>query len=114
MAQPISHSWESTDREKARDKNAVFVSPSCVWDWGSIVAQTTLKWCSREWTTYRTSKAALDMLVACDAWEFRGRVKVFSHCPGYVITDLAGQREEEENGGIAKSPDGSTEGFLAI
>lgn len=63
---------------------------------------------------YRTSKAALDMLVACDAWEYRDKIKVFAYCPGYVITDLAGQREAKEKAGIAKSPDGSARGLLAI
>jgi NAD(P)-dependent dehydrogenase (short-subunit alcohol dehydrogenase family) len=63
---------------------------------------------------YRISKAALNMLAACDAWEYEGKVKVFAYCPGFVITDLAGQREIKERGGIAKSPDGSARGLLAI
>ena len=63
---------------------------------------------------YRISKAALDMLVACDAWEYEGKMKVFAYCPGFVITDLAGMREMKEKGGIAKSPDGSARGLLAI
>ncbi|KAH9204103.1 short chain dehydrogenase [Leptodontidium sp. 2 PMI_412] len=63
---------------------------------------------------YRISKAALNMIVACDAWEYRGKAKVFAFCPGYVITDLAGQREAKEKAGFAKSPDGSARGLLAI
>lgn len=63
---------------------------------------------------YRISKAALNMLASCDAWEYRHKVKVFAYCPGYVITDLAGQREAKEKAGIAKSPDGSARGLLAI
>ena len=63
---------------------------------------------------YRTSKAALNMLAACDAWEYKDKMKVFAFCPGYVITDLAGQREEKEKAGIAKSPEGSARGLLAI
>lgn len=63
---------------------------------------------------YRTSKAALNMLAACDAWEYDGRIKVFAYCPGYVISDLAGQREEKEKAGFAKSPDGSARGLLLI
>ena len=64
--------------------------------------------------TYRTSKAALNMLAACNAWEYRDKVKVFAFCPGYVITDLAGQREVKEKQSIAKSPDGSARALLAI
>ena len=63
---------------------------------------------------YRTSKAALNMLAACDAQEYEGKMKVFVYCPGYVITDLAGQREAKEEAGIAKSPDGSARGLLNI
>ena len=54
------------------------------------------------------------MLVACDAWEYRGRMKVFAYCPGYVVTDLAGQREIKEKMGIAGSAEGSARGLLAI
>ena len=67
-----------------------------------------------DFKTYRTSKAALNMLAVCDAWEYKGKIKVFAYCPGYVITDLAGEREAKEKAGIAKSPDGSARGLLAI
>ena len=63
---------------------------------------------------YRISKTALNMIAACDAWEYKGKVKAFAYCPGYVITDLAGQREAKESAGIAKTPDGSARGLLAI
>ena len=66
-----------------------------------------------DFSAYRISKAALNMLVACDAWEYK-KIKVFAYCPGYVITDLAGQREEKEKGGIAQSPEGSARGLFAI
>jgi NAD(P)-dependent dehydrogenase (short-subunit alcohol dehydrogenase family) len=67
-----------------------------------------------DYKTYRTSKAALNMLVACDAWEYKDKIKVFAFCPGYVITDLAGEREAKEKAGIAKSADTSAKGLLAI
>lgn len=51
---------------------------------------------------YCTSKAALNMLAACDAWEYEGKMKVFAYCPGYVITDLAEQREIKEKGGLRR------------
>jgi len=69
---------------------------------------------SSDYKVYRMSKAALNMLVACDAWQYEGKMKVFAYCPGYVITDLAGQRAEKEKAGFAKSPDGSARGLLNI
>ena len=67
-----------------------------------------------EYKAYRMSKAALNMLVACDGWEFGGKIKVFAYCPGYVVTDLAGEREAKEKAGVAKSPEGSARGLLRI
>ncbi|KAL2062042.1 hypothetical protein VTL71DRAFT_6308 [Oculimacula yallundae] len=69
---------------------------------------------NESYKAYRISKAALNMVVACDAYEYGDRAKVFAFCPGYVITDLAGQREAKEKAGFAKSPDGSARGLLAI
>jgi NAD(P)-dependent dehydrogenase (short-subunit alcohol dehydrogenase family) len=69
---------------------------------------------NEDYKVYRTSKAALNMLCACDAWEYEGKMKVFAYCPGYVITDLAGMREAKEKAGFAKSPDGSARGLLLI
>lgn len=63
---------------------------------------------------YRISKVALNMLAACDAWEYRDKMKVFAFCPGYVLTDLAGMREAREKEGFAKSPDVSARGLLVI
>jgi len=67
-----------------------------------------------DYRVYRVSKAALNMVVASDATEYEGKMKVFAYCPGYVITDLAGERERKEKMGFAKSPDGSARGLLAI
>ncbi|CAF9940616.1 MAG: hypothetical protein ALECFALPRED_008775, partial [Alectoria fallacina] len=34
------------------------------------------------------------MLVACDAWQYgNDGIKVFTFCPGYAVTDLAGMRQ---------------------
>ncbi|XMA18840.1 hypothetical protein WAI453_011631 [Rhynchosporium graminicola] len=69
---------------------------------------------SESYKAYRISKAALNMVVACDTWEYKDKAKVFAFCPGYVITDLAGQREMKEEAGFAKSSDGSARCLLAI
>ena len=63
---------------------------------------------------YRTSKAALNMLTACDAFEYQGKMKVFAFCPGYVISDLAGQREIKEKQDFARSPGEAAREILAI
>ena len=67
-----------------------------------------------EYKAYRMSKAALNMLVACDSWEFGGKMMVWAYCPGYVVTDLAGERESKEKAGVAKSPEWSARGLLRI
>ncbi|PVH99826.1 short chain dehydrogenase [Periconia macrospinosa] len=66
-----------------------------------------------DYKAYRISKAALNMLVACNAWEHPDW-KVFAYCPGYVITDLAGMREAKIKQGFAKGPEGSARGIDAI
>jgi NAD(P)-dependent dehydrogenase (short-subunit alcohol dehydrogenase family) len=54
------------------------------------------------------------MLVACDTWEYEKKgIKVFGYCPGYVVTDLAGLRDEKTKRGV-KTPEGSARGLLAI
>lgn len=97
---------------KSTDPRVVYVSSAL----GSITKRSDPKDLAyaEEYKAYRISKTALNMLVTCDAFEYGGRMKVFAYCPGYVITDLAGQREEKEKAGIAKSPEGSARGVLAI
>ncbi len=63
---------------------------------------------------YRISKAALNMLASCDAWEYEGKIKVFAYCPGFVISDLADMREQKIKQGVAKEPDGSARGLLVV
>ncbi|KAH0494906.1 hypothetical protein TgHK011_008485 [Trichoderma gracile] len=49
---------------------------------------------------YRMSKAALNMLAACDAYELRDDgVKVFAYDPEFVATDLTGTPEERRKMG---------------
>lgn len=97
---------------KSRAARVVYVSSSL----GSITRRgnSDVPGYDQAYKAYRTSKAALNMLVACDAWEYEGRMKVFAYCPGYVISDLAGMREAKVKQGRAKSPDGSARGLLFI
>lgn len=63
---------------------------------------------------YRMSKAALNMLVANTAFTYaKDGFKCFAFCPGYVISDLAGQREFKEKTG-AGDPMISGQGVLKI
>ena len=67
-----------------------------------------------DYKAYRISKAALNMLVACDAWEYqKDGIKVFAFCPGYVVTDLAGMRQAKVEQG-APTGEGSARGLLDI
>lgn len=63
---------------------------------------------------YRLTKAALNMLTACQhvtLQELGGTAWAF--CPGYVITDLTGDRENRKNQG-AESSETSAQGILEI
>lgn len=66
-----------------------------------------------DYKAYRISKAALNMLVTCDAWQYRD-FKTFAFDPGYVITDLADMREAKIKEGVAGSPDTSAKGIAAL
>jgi NAD(P)-dependent dehydrogenase (short-subunit alcohol dehydrogenase family) len=45
--------------------------------------------------SYRMSKAALNMLMACNKFEYGPKgVKVWTFCPGYVVTNLSRTGEE--------------------
>jgi len=56
---------------------------------------------------YRMSKAALNMLALCHQVEYEPfGIKVFSMCPGYVVTNLTGEDKREER---VKSGAGSSE-----
>jgi NAD(P)-dependent dehydrogenase (short-subunit alcohol dehydrogenase family) len=63
---------------------------------------------------YRMSKAALNMLTACQhvmIQEIGGTA--WAYCPGYVITDLTNDRENRKNQG-AESSETSAQGILEI
>ncbi len=69
---------------------------------------------NEDYKAYRISKAALNMLVACDAWQYgKDGIKVFAFCPGYVVTDLADMRKAKMDYGVA-TPEGSALGLLDI
>jgi NAD(P)-dependent dehydrogenase (short-subunit alcohol dehydrogenase family) len=63
---------------------------------------------------YRMSKAALNMLTAYQYYQLKGDgVKVWSYCPGYVVTDLGNDREQRKEQGI-ESSETSAKGLLEI
>jgi NAD(P)-dependent dehydrogenase (short-subunit alcohol dehydrogenase family) len=64
---------------------------------------------------YRMAKAALNMLSAYQFHQFRDfGCKVWAYCPGYVVTDLAGQREQNEKNPYMESSETSAQGILEI
>ncbi|KAF2102545.1 short chain dehydrogenase/reductase [Rhizodiscina lignyota] len=69
-----------------------------------------------QWTVYRMSKAALDMLMVQEYTALRGKgVKVFAMCPGLVRSNLRGKSATEVSaGGAAGDPDISGHTMLTI
>lgn len=65
---------------------------------------------------YRLSKAALNMLMACDYARLGDKgVMAWAFCPGYVITNLTGEEGiKQRKASGAKSPTESADGLLAI
>jgi NAD(P)-dependent dehydrogenase (short-subunit alcohol dehydrogenase family) len=67
---------------------------------------------------YHMSKAALNMLMACDYAVLGPQgVKAWTYCPGYVVTNLTGTGEKGRQERIANgagSPRDSANGLLAI
>jgi NAD(P)-dependent dehydrogenase (short-subunit alcohol dehydrogenase family) len=99
--------------EKGQSKRVVYVSSEL----GSITDRSDPKDMHRDinFKAYRAAKAALNMLTACDAWEYESKgFKVFAYCPGYVVSDLAGLRAMKEQDSNAKQPHGSARGLLLI
>ncbi|PWN89769.1 short chain dehydrogenase [Acaromyces ingoldii] len=81
---------------------------------GSIALRTDAKTPGHDedYKAYRISKAALNMLTVCDAWEYPD-FKVFAYSPSYVVSDLAGMRQAKIEQG-AETPEGSAKGLLAL
>jgi NAD(P)-dependent dehydrogenase (short-subunit alcohol dehydrogenase family) len=66
------------------------------------------------YTAYRMSKAALNMFSVTTHAHLKDQgVKVWSFCPGFVVTNLAGQRDKRADMG-AESSETSAQGILDI
>jgi NAD(P)-dependent dehydrogenase (short-subunit alcohol dehydrogenase family) len=64
---------------------------------------------------YRMSKAALNMLTAYQyAHLKKDGFKIWAYCPGYVVTDLTGDREAREAMQWVESSETSAQGILDI
>ena len=63
---------------------------------------------------YRMSKAALNMLTAYQYYQLKPEgFKVWTYCPGFVVTDLGNDREVRKENGI-ESSETSAKGLLQI
>ncbi|KNG45316.1 NAD(P)-binding protein [Stemphylium lycopersici] len=63
---------------------------------------------------YRMSKSALNMLTAYQYYQLKPEgFKVWTYCPGYVVTDLGGDRDQREEQGV-ESSETSAKGLLEI
>jgi NAD(P)-dependent dehydrogenase (short-subunit alcohol dehydrogenase family) len=64
---------------------------------------------------YRMSKAALNMLTAYQHQQLKGEgFKIWSYCPGFVVTDIGKDREVRENMQVCESSETSAQGILEI
>lgn len=67
---------------------------------------------------YRMSKAALNMLTVCWKYHFRdwkNTPKIFTFCPGYVVTNIEGEENKEiRKAQGAESSETSAQGILEI
>jgi NAD(P)-dependent dehydrogenase (short-subunit alcohol dehydrogenase family) len=83
---------------------------------GSISFQSdhSQQWSSVPVPAYRMSKAALNMLTAYQWNQLKPEgFKVWSFCPGYVVTDISGDREKRKEQGL-ESSETSAQGLLEI
>lgn len=97
---------------KSQQPRLVYISSAL----GSIESQSTPGDPIREadYLSYRMTKAALNMAVANSAWRYeKDGFKCFAYCAGFVVSDLAGMREEKVRAGAA-TPEGSAKGVLRI
>ena len=80
--------------QKCKDARLIYVSSGL----GSINMRgdPSLPHYKLDGTTYRMSKAALNMLMMCHHVEFMDKgIKVFAFDPGYVVTNLTGEADRE-------------------
>lgn len=64
---------------------------------------------------YRMTKSALNMLTAYQYQQLKDEgFKVWSYCPGFVITDIGGDREARKNIPGCESSETSAQGILEI
>ncbi|KAF2120387.1 short chain dehydrogenase [Lophiotrema nucula] len=100
--------------KKSKDPRIINVSSGL----GSIAKRADPKddYYSTAADPYRMSKAALNMLTTCQSYNYKDDgFKVWTYCPGFVITDLTGKdhrKWREENG--ADSSETSAQGILEI
>jgi NAD(P)-dependent dehydrogenase (short-subunit alcohol dehydrogenase family) len=73
---------------------------------------------SSDYTAYRSTKAALNMVVLQDyklSKKSAPKLKIFAFCPGLVVSNLRGESEEARNvGGAAGDPDVSGSSLLSV
>lgn len=101
---------------KSKNARLIYVSSTL----GSIAARTdtTSPYYPLPAQAYRMSKTALNMLAVCDVQALGPKgVKVWTYCPGYVVTNLSGTGEaglEQRRKNGAGSPKDSAMGLLEI
>jgi NAD(P)-dependent dehydrogenase (short-subunit alcohol dehydrogenase family) len=97
-----------------RSSNARVINVSSSLGSISIMADHSHPHAGAVYPGYRMSKSALNMLTTYQYYHLKGDgVKVWSYCPGYVVTDLGNDREQRIEQGI-ESSETSAKGLLQI
>jgi NAD(P)-dependent dehydrogenase (short-subunit alcohol dehydrogenase family) len=80
----------------------------------SLISDHSNPYSAVQYPAYRMSKTALNMLTAYQYVQLKpDGFKVWTYCPGFVVTDLGGDREQRIENGI-ESSETSAKGLLEI
>jgi NAD(P)-dependent dehydrogenase (short-subunit alcohol dehydrogenase family) len=96
-----------------RSSNPRIINVSSTLGSMSLISDHSSPYSQVKYPAYRMSKAALNMLTAYQYAQLKDGFKVWTYCPGYVVTDLGGDREERKAQGL-ESSETSAQGLLQI
>jgi NAD(P)-dependent dehydrogenase (short-subunit alcohol dehydrogenase family) len=96
-----------------RSSNPRIINVSSTLGSMSLISDHSSPYSQVKYPAYRMSKAALNMSTAYQYAQLKDGFKVWTYCPGYVVTDLGGDREERKAQGL-ESSETSAQGLLQI
>ncbi|RMZ68544.1 short chain dehydrogenase [Pyrenophora seminiperda CCB06] len=97
-----------------RSTNPRIINVSSVLGSIGLISDHSGGFSSAKYPAYRMSKAALNMLTAYEYFQLKPEgFKIWTYCPGFVVTDLGRDREVREKNGV-ESSETSAKGLLQI